>query len=98
MSHPIPIDISNIPELVRIAEEVEATKTPRELIRENKPVALITPMTGAKKIKKQKAKTKADYEAFKSAAGGWKDFVDTEKLKRDIYESRKISTRPPIDL
>ena len=81
-----------MPDLVRIAEEVEATKTPRELVRENKPVAVIMP------AKKQKAKTKADYEAFKSAAGGWKDLVDTEKLKKDIYESRKISTRPPIEL
>src|SRR5436853_5662213 len=66
MTHPTPIDITNIPELVRIAEEVEATKTPRELRRENKPVALITPVTGAKKAKKQQAKTKADYEAFRS--------------------------------
>ena len=98
MTHPTPIDITNIPELVRIAEEVEATKTPRELVRENKPVALITPVTGAKKAKRRKGKTKGDYEAFKSAAGGWKDLVDTEKLKRDVYESRKISTRPPIEL
>ena len=47
---------------------------------------------------KKEEKTKADYEAFLSAAGGWKDLVDTEKLKKDIYESRKISTRPPIEL
>src|SRR2546421_7384040 len=97
MSHPIPIDISNIPELVRIAEEVEATKTPRELRRENKPVALITPMTGAKKAKKHKGKTKADYEAFKSAAGGWKD-IDTDKLIADIYAARRQSNRPPVKL
>ena len=87
-----------MPELARIVEEVEATKKPRELRRENKPVALITPVTGAKKARKHRAKTKADYEAFKSAAGGWKDLVDTEQLKKDIYESRKISTRPPIEL
>jgi len=31
-----------MPELVRIAEEVEATKTPRELKRENKTVTVIT--------------------------------------------------------
>jgi hypothetical protein len=41
MTHPTPIDISNMPDLVRIAEEVEATKTPRELVRDNKPVALL---------------------------------------------------------
>ncbi len=33
MTHPTPIDITNMPDLVRIAEEVEATKTPRELRR-----------------------------------------------------------------
>ena len=86
-----------MPELIRIAEEVETTKTPRELRRENKTVAVITPVTGARKAKKQKAKTKADYEAFKSAAGGWKD-LDVEKFKADIYASRKISTRKPIKL
>ena len=97
MSHPTPIDITTIPELTRIAEEVEATKTPRELIRENKPVALITPMTGAKKARKYGAKTKADYEAFKSAAGGWKD-IDTDKLIANIYASRRRSNRPPVEL
>ena len=93
-----PIDITNMPELVKIAEEVDATKTPRELRRENKPVALITPVTGAKKAKKQKAKTKADYEAFKSAAGSWKGLIDVEQFKKVISESRKISTRPPVKL
>ena len=88
MIYPTPIDITNMPELVKIAEEVDATKTPRELRRENKPVALITPVTGAKKAKKRKGKTKADYEAFKSAAGGWKD-IDTDKLIADIYAARR---------
>ncbi len=97
MPHPIPIDISNIPELVRIAEEVDATKTSRELKWENKPIALITPITQTKSQRKR-GKTKADYEAFRSAAGGWKGLVDTEQLKKDIYESRKLSTRPPIRL
>ena len=35
-------------------------------------------------------------EAFKSAAGGWRD-VDTDALIADIYERRKVS-RPPVDL
>ena len=84
--------MTGIPELARIVEEVETTKKPRELRRDNKTVAVITP------TKKKRQKTRADYEAFKSAAGGWKDLVDTEQLKKDIYESRRISTRPPLDL
>ena len=92
MSHPMPIDITTIPDLARIVEEVETTKKPRELRRDNKTVAVIAPAIH------KREKTRADYAAFKSAAGGWKGLVDTEKLKRDIYESRKISTRPPIEL
>src|SRR3989440_2442036 len=97
MTHPTPIDITTMPELARIVEEVEATKKPCELRRENKPVALITPVTGAKKARKHRAKTKADYEAFKSAAGGWKD-IDTDKLIANIYVSRRRSNRPPVEL
>jgi ABC-type metal ion transport system substrate-binding protein len=57
MTQPTPIDITNMPELVKIAEEVEATKTPRELKRENKTVAVITPVPPAGKAKKHKTKT-----------------------------------------
>ena len=96
MPHPTPIDITNIPELVKIAEEVEATKTPRELRRENKPLAVIMPARKAP-AKKKREKTNADYEAFRSAAGGWKD-IDTDKLIADIYESRRRSNRPPVKL
>jgi hypothetical protein len=37
-----------------------------------------------------------DYRAFRSAFGGWAD-VDTDSLKKAIYESRK-SSRPPVSL
>ena len=43
-STPIPIDISNMPDLLDLVEEVEATKKPRELMRDNKPVAILTPI------------------------------------------------------
>jgi len=35
-----------------------------------------------------------DDEAFLRSAGSWKGLVDTERLIRDIYEDRLISTRP----
>ena len=87
-----------MPELMQIAEEVKATKTPRELKRGNAPVAVIMPIEHPTPQRKTPKKTKADYEAFKAAAGGWKGLVDTEQLKQDIYESRRLSTRPPIKL
>ena len=42
------------------------------------------------------AKTAADWEAFRAAAGSWAD-VDTDAFLKDIYASRK-SSRPPVDL
>jgi hypothetical protein len=96
LSHPTPIDITTIPDLARIVAEVEATKKPRELRRENRIVAVIAPAKSTPANKKR-GKTKADYEAFKSAAGGWKD-IDTDKLIENIYASRRRSNRPPVKI
>lgn len=40
-------------------------------------------------------KTLADYEAFRSAAGSWSD-VDTDTFIKNVYESRRNSSRPPV--
>jgi hypothetical protein len=97
MTHPTPIDISKFPDLLRIAEEVQTTKTARILKRDSEPIALLTPVKTAAKPRKRREKTKADYAAFRSAAGSWRD-MDVEKFKADIYASRRISTRPPVKL
>ena len=33
-------------------------------------------------------------EALRASAGGWKDLVSAEELKRNIYANRLIRTRP----
>jgi hypothetical protein len=93
----LPFDISNHPDLLRLAEEVSATKTPRKLIRDHETLAVVMPVGTTLPSKKKRAKTKADYAAFRAAAGSWKD-MDVEKFKAAIYESRRISTRPPVKL
>ncbi len=87
------IDISNIPELLLLAKEVKDTKEPVVLRQNGEDLATLSPITKPSR----KAKTKEDYEAFRSAFGGWKD-VDTDKLIADIYADRAISDRPPVDL
>jgi hypothetical protein len=44
-----PIDISNAPELLRLAEEVCATRRPRLLQRAGEDVAMIVPVTTSKR-------------------------------------------------
>ncbi len=93
-----PIDISNTPDLVRLVEEVTESGKPRMLRHADKDVAVLLPVKkGASHERTGRKKTTADYEAFRSSAGGWKD-VDVDKLLADIYESRTISTRPPVDV
>lgn len=88
------IDISDMPDLARLAEEVQASGQPRVLARGDDRLAMLIPVP---KRRGRRQKTAADYEAFRSSAGSWKD-VDTDRLLRDIYESRRVSSRPPVDL
>lgn len=93
-----PIDISNVPEVLRLVEEVRKNAEPRLLRRDSEDLAILTPVMPARKHVTRRAKTKEDYEAFLSSAGSWKGLVDTDKLVADIYESRRLSSRPPVEL
>ena len=92
-----PIDISNIPELVRIAEEVNSTKKSRILTVSRRTLAVLMPVETTGTSKEKRGKTKTDYEAFFSAFGSWKD-VDTDSLLKTISATRKRSNRPPIEV
>ena len=37
-------------------------------------------------------------EALRATSGGWRGLIDADKLKRDIYADRLISTRLKIEL
>ena len=96
MSEPISIDITDTEALARAAEEVGTSRKRAILTRGDKAVAMLVPLR--KPTPKRRAVSKADYDAFLSAAGGWKGLVDADKLLADIYESRALSTKPPIEL
>src|SRR3712207_6545778 len=93
-----PFDISKTPDLLRLVEEVAESGKPRLLRRADEDVAVLLPVK--KTTSRQRTgrkKTKEDYEAFLGSAGSWSD-VDTDKLLEEIYESRRIADRPPVDL
>ncbi len=89
------IDISNMPDVLRLAEAVHESNSPRILRRDDEEIAIIMPLANGRPRRGKRAKTQADYAAFLAAAGSWKGLVDTEKLKRDIAESRAIPSRLP---
>jgi hypothetical protein len=91
------MDISNLPELLRLVEEVRRSAEPRVLRRDREDLAILTPVKPAPTGRPRRVKTKADYEAFRSAFGAWKDIVDAAVLKEDLASARG-SDRPPVRL
>jgi hypothetical protein len=87
------IDITNVPELLRLAEEVRTTGEPRLLRLNGEDLAIVRPT----RKRARRSPSKADYEAFLSSAGSWKD-VDTDEFVAAVYESRSRSSRPPVEL
>jgi len=101
MTHEVaPIDISKtgVPSLAEIVEEVRRTNRPRILRRADEDLAVISPVKKGAKQSPFKQKSQADIDAFLSTAGGWKDVVDTDKLKADIEASSALPIRPRPEL
>ena len=68
------------------------------VVVERNGVAAVLRRIGEAAPRQRQAKTQANYDAFLSSAGAWKDLVDTEKFIKENYEQRNCSTRPPIEL
>jgi hypothetical protein len=94
---PLPaIDVSDTPELLRLAEEVHRTGQARVLRRNGEDLAIIRPVPASKKPRGKRTKTKEDWEAFLSTFGAWKDF-DLDEFLKNLEESRRQS-RPLVQL
>src|SRR5438128_1664829 len=91
------IEISEIPDVLRIAEEVRSTNEPRVLSRNDEAIAVVVPVSAARRPRSKRPGTKADHDAFLAAAGGWKDLIDPEEFKQNIAASRG-SDRYPVNL
>jgi len=83
-----------MPDLVRLTKEVEATQTPLELKRENKIVAVLTPVEDNQS---DQTKQKAIEETL-ALAGAWGE-RDWDEVEQELDRIRHESTpTPPIDL
>ena len=78
------IDIRNYPELLRLVEEVATTKEPRELKRDNKIVAILSPAIAEKTEK---------WKAIRATFGSWSD-LDADELIANIYRWKQEGSRP----
>jgi hypothetical protein len=92
-----PIDVTDTPDLLRLAEEVRRSGQPRLLRRNGEDLAVLSPVAPPGKRRGKRKRTEADREAFLSSAGGWVGLVDVDQFLEDLDESRRL-TRPPVEL
>ncbi len=85
-----PIDISNLPDLLRIAEEVRATGKPHVLRRASEDIAVLMPITPDQR----RADTAIDGPTSKrlksrllSLAGAWSD-LDADRMIEELFKAR----------
>jgi hypothetical protein len=90
------IDVSTMPDLARLAEEVARTRTTRILQRGDEDIAVLSPARPKRRLKGKRV-SEADIAASRAAAGSWKGLVDTERLKRELDAARSDSS-PPVEL
>lgn len=88
------INAEETPELLRFVEAVRDSRETVVIRLHGEDIAMLSPI---KRRRSTRDNTEADIEAFRSAAGGWKE-VDTDKLLEDIYADRDFSDRPPVIL
>src|SRR5436305_980313 len=92
----IPVDITSFPDLMRIAREVQATKTPHVLKRAQESIAVVMPVATA--LSKQAEDIWAQYDvkqvrdALQQSAGALTE-VDKKILLNDMYAQRSQETR-----
>ncbi|MFN8557174.1 MAG: hypothetical protein U0531_07405 [Dehalococcoidia bacterium] len=91
-----PVDVTTVPALARLVDEVRATGRPRRLRRNAAVVAVLVPTPRTRRRAGRRI-SKADRAAFLASAGTWMD-VDTDALVTRIYEERDADRRPPIEL
>jgi hypothetical protein len=84
------IDISRMPDLLDLVEEVKETRQPKALTRDNKVVALLSPV-GTETF--NSAYSREALTRSLAAIGSWSD-LDVTNVTRKIAEWRDIGSRP----
>jgi hypothetical protein len=91
------IDVSDMPEVIRLIEAASKSGRSIELKRGSDVVAtLSTALTGSL-ASNHCTMTDAQIASLRSAAGGWKGF-DSETFLEHIYNERNRDDRPLVEL
>lgn len=80
-----------------VIERVSRTKERLVIERDGDELAMLTPVLHRGRSRSIRAKTTAEYEAARSAAGSWAE-EDTDMLIAQVRASRAVPPRPRAEL
>jgi hypothetical protein len=96
MSQSASTDVSDLPDLKRLAEVVRDRKE-RIVLRDDKEaLAVISPLEPGDQVP-SRGLTPEEFDAVMSTAGSWEGLVDIDAFKEEMRASRG-SKRGPVDL
>ena len=84
------IDISHVPELVRLAEEVRTTGEPRVLRHASEDLAILMPIARGPEdvgVAGEEPRSKRRKAHLMSLAGAWSD-LDADRMIEELYKAR----------
>lgn len=78
-------EIHNVPELVRIAEEVQASKQPRVLTRDGEELVVVQPAVGTRTVKRARAHVLTADDPLSKLVGALASHEPTDASKKHEY-------------
>lgn len=81
-------DVSQMPDVLALAEEVARTGIPHLLERAEQTLAIISPLR-PNSLRRRRVTPRSGHESLLSAFGAWKDSIDPEAMKRMIRDGRE---------
>lgn len=92
------VDVSHHSDLSALLDKVRDSGKACILQRNGEELAILLPFPPKSDQHSGREKSREDYEAFISSAGGWSGLVDGDNLIENIHESRRRSIKPPAKL
>lgn len=90
------VNLEDHPDLAALVTEANRTRTSIAILENGEVKATVEP---ARRSPGEPGKlTDEEIAAFRATSGGWIGLVDTDQLRRDIEESRRLPPKPPVDL
>lgn len=94
--HARSIDVSEVRDFRRLIEEVWTSRDSVVLTRDDEELVVLKPVSPTDTRRRRQPKSRADRDAFESAAGSWHAF-DAERFLEQNRESRDLSYRRSVD-